>query len=76
MPETAHRLQCLPQAAAASVAKLCPDGIDTLINMAGVNRVVVLFCPLKPACMCATAVHAYDDVLQLSVEVVLCMLPS
>lgn len=51
MLETVHRTQRLPQAAASSVEKLCPDGIDVLINMAGVDPVVVLSCPLTFLCL-------------------------
>ena len=48
------QLSRLPQAAAASTEKLCPEGIDVLINMAGVDPVVVLCCPLN------LLVHACD----------------
>ena len=41
------RVSRLPQAAAASTEKLCPEGIDVLINMAGVDLVVVLCCLLN-----------------------------
>ena len=63
------------QAAAASVDKMCPAGVDFLINMAGADPVVVLACPSAwprvhavvvpacplPGCVCyaASAVHTF-----------------